>query len=542
MKLLDLEIRNKRKAISKSEQNFEASLESLHHSTSFFDYICLKHRVHNNVSKNIENVKNIHRGKLEKLGLPNKIHTPPTDIITNLSSRNLTDEEKYALSFGLEFCLPVHRPNFYSYFLSFEKLYSYLRNLPVWNPDSDDFNLKSSIQVIANKNYPKRYISGSTYCPLKKKHISLLRDLGKDPSITVSRPDKGRGVVVLDCADYINKVTHILSDHSKFVSINSDPYTLSLKLEDKCNRYFRTLKSKDKINLTTYNNLTISGSSPGIVYGLPKVHKPNTPIRPILSAYSTHCYKLAKYLVPLLSELTTNQYTVKNSFEFLECIKDIPNIHSKFICSFDVESLFTNVPLKETIYICCNQLFNNHELVNGFNRQEFDKLLQLSLFDTYFSFNNQLYKQIDGVAMGSPLGPTLANIFLGFHEQNWISLAPLHMKPTIYKRYVDDTFLVFDNKQQAEQFLQYLNSQHNNIRFTFAPEENSELPFLDVLVNKLHAQTETSVYRKATTTSLGTNFFSLPHLNIKLLQLKHYCTEDFPFALLISYYIMNLNT
>ena len=83
------------------------------------------------------------------------------------------------------------------------------------------------------------------------------------------------------------------------------------------------------------------------------------------------------------------------------------------MCSFDIKSLFTNIPLDETIDICLKELFqNDNSLYLNFNKKQFNSLLQLATKNNIFMFNNVLYEQVDGVAMGSPCGPTLANVFL----------------------------------------------------------------------------------------------------------------------------------
>ena len=136
--------------------------------------------------------------------------------------------------------------------------------------------------------------------------------------------------------------------------------------------------------------------------------------RPILSS----TYKLPKFLVPLLKSLTSNDYTSKDSFAFAEEI--VEQDSEFFMGSLDVDSLFTNIPLEETIDICTNTLFENMEKVEGLSKIEFKELLSLATKESYFIFNGQLYKQVDGVAMGSPLGPTLANAFLVHFEKNWL--------------------------------------------------------------------------------------------------------------------------
>ena len=156
------------------------------------------------------------------------------------------------------------------------------------------------------------------------------------------------------------------------------------------------------------------GSRFGILYGLCKVHKQLVdncpPFRPIMSAIKTPKYKLAKFLLPLLEPITTNMYTIKNSFEFS---KEIADQHpGLFTASLDVESLFTNIPLEETISVCCDSLFSNNDEVNNINRIDFEKLLSAALQNNFFNFEGKIDKQIDGVAMVSPVGPTYASAFL----------------------------------------------------------------------------------------------------------------------------------
>ena len=336
------------------------------------------------------------------------------------------------------------------------------------------------------------------FCPLfTKDDFNVLKNLAEDKSIIISKPDKGRGVVIRKVAEYKQKVENILNDLTKFKPSKEDPFKLIQSLEDKLNRFLRTLISKGCLNPNLYDKLFSSAASPGIMYGLPKIHKKDAPIRPILSACNMHNFNLAKFLVDPLSLLSTNQYTVKNSFEFVKEITSLKNSNKLFMCSFDVENLFTNVPLQETIDICIDTLFyDDTVLIKGFNKQQFSKLMNLALKDTYFVFNGKMYQQIDGCSMGSPTGPVLANAFLCHHEQLWLDNCPSTFKPKYYRRYVDDTFVLFENQEQCNEFLTYLNSKHPNIKFTRELEVNSSISFLDILIKRDNNAFVTSLFRK----------------------------------------------
>ena len=110
--------------------------------------------------------------------------------------------------------------------------------------------------------------------------------------------------------------------------------------------------------------------------------------------------------------------------------------------------------------------------------------------------------------MGSPLGPTLVNVFLCYHEKIWLQNCPSEFKPVIYRRYVDDTFLLFRSKHQIEKFRNYLNRQHKNIKFTSETENENSISFLDIKITRGNNKFMTSVYRKPTFSGVFTNFGS----------------------------------
>ena len=151
---------------------------------------------------------------------------------------------------------------------------------------------------------------------------------------------------------------------------------------------------------SVYKEICPTGSLRSRLYGLPKVHKNEVPLRPILSMFGSSQHALAKYLaaviVPVLQLYSNN--CIKDSITFAKEMQDL-QMHPKetFLCSFDIRSLFTNVPLAETIQICADALYGGELIPPDYPKETFVKLMNTATKSVEFSFNNNMYKQIDGV-------------------------------------------------------------------------------------------------------------------------------------------------
>ena len=170
----------------------------------------------------------------------------------------------------------------------------------------------------------------------------------------------------------------------------------------------------------------------------------------------------------------------------------------------------------ETIEIALNKLYSLRT-PPSLPRQELKKLLLFATKESHFLFDGTYYDQIDGVAMGSPLGPILANIFMGHFEEKWITNKINSIdSPLCWKRYVDDTFCLFKTLDEAHLFLNYLNSKHPNIKFTCETEQNNQLSFLDINIIKKDDLFLTTIYRKKTFTGLYTKWDSFTPRKYKI--------------------------
>ena len=187
---------------------------------------------------------------------------------------------------------------------------------------------------------------------------------------------------------------------------------------------------------------------------------------------NTPSYKLSKYIDVIIKHHIPKQYCVENNKEFLEKLSKHERKDGDYCISFDVVSLFTNVPLNETIQM----------IANGVRDSTIPQLNMLNLLKSVtgglFQYNKKLYTQIDGVSIGNPLAPSKANFLMGTLETNLFNTEEEN-DPVIYLRYVDDIFCIFRKDVQFEIFYKKLNNLQKSFNFSYELGRN-ELEFLDI--------------------------------------------------------------
>ena len=252
------------------------------------------------------------------------------------------------------------------------------------------------------------------------------------------------------------------------------------------------------------------------IYGNPKVHKEGLPLRPIVSSMGSLTYVAARVLADVLTPLMgKTQHHIKNSVEFVKKLKDISITSNSTLVSFDVTALFTSIPTKEATEVIRERLVQDSNLKDRtkMNINQIIELLSFCLDTTYFIFNGVYYKQAHGAAMGSPVSPIVANIYMEAFEQRAITSAP--HPPSVWLRYVDDTFVIIDQNHITE-FHEHVNNIDPYIKFTIEKEENNQLPFLDIKIHRENnGSLSTTIYRKPTHTNQYLNFNSNHHLQHK---------------------------
>ena len=210
---------------------------------------------------------------------------------------------------------------------------------------------------------------------------------------------------------------------------------------------------KDFFNEDVYKSVYLTGSRPARMYGLPILHKTFDFVpafRKTLWSIETFNYQLAKFLGKLL-DVIPNDHSAKDTFSFLEELKT-RLVTNKCIVSYDLTSFFTNITLEEAIHLTIDLPFEAKPNLK-ISRKDLQKLFQFATSQNNSLFNGNMYDQVDGVAMRSPLAPIFANIFMGYQKKEWIR-DNNYEGLLYYKRYFDDIFAVFETNNHAVSFYQ----------------------------------------------------------------------------------------
>ena len=505
--ILKNQIGHLRKELQSCCRKYTSSKSRLKEKLSSVQFTALMNRLEQRCQQENHETQQRHQKKLTNLWRSQRVPAP--DCLINKSSRKLTIEEENSLRLGLKNHILPPKVDEIHVKTQVEKLWNFNKR-----------TISSGIDV-QTESEVKEDIRHSTISFLKSaKNICnsrvnqnfhrTLKTLKSDSSIKVCSFDKGSGIVIVNTEDYYEKLDHIVLDKSKFQEIPVSGKTHPVIRNEKKIADFLKTKVKDKIGVKEFDSICPSGSQPGKLYGLCKVHKLGFPFRPVVSMIGTAEYNLAKYLDRLIKPHIPSKYMLESTGSFLTRLRDFMFKPSDILVSFDVVSLFTNVPLKYTIDIITNKIYESNSRP-AVAKEDFKKMLEFAT-SGMFLYKDKLYKQVDGVTMGSPLGPTLANFCLAHFESQLLSdNSDENSSPALYARYVDDIFCVFRSGSSYQEFLNKLNNMHANLQFT-AEIGPSVLPFLDTCVSLPSTEEDTyttRVFRKSTYTGLMLNFASL---------------------------------
>ena len=391
------------------ENCFQRQKNTIFSKLTFIEKSCLMVLLDKKFKRSATPHIKTHGKKLFNLWKKQSVRCP--EAILNISKKRLTLKERNALRFGLNHPILPRKIEKDKMKTNIERLAFRLTNNT--ETHSVDEETKDEIKFLV-----KQFVdAGNRICSKRtnRSFHNTLNKLSQDPAIKICRYDKGNGLAILDASDYNTKLNSIVSDKTKFLEIEYDSNKMqhpTITKENSITYYIKQYLKK----VQGWEDLIPNGSKPGKLYGMAKVHKPDIPLRPVVSMINTPEYKLAKFLDGLIKPHIPDRFLLHSTEHFIDSLKDVPYSKKDNMVSFDVISLFTNVPLPETIEIIVNYLYEKNKNIMPIERKVFRKLMFIAT-QGIFMFDGKLYKQIDGVTMRNPLGPILANFFLGHLEK-----------------------------------------------------------------------------------------------------------------------------
>lgn len=426
-------------------------------------------------SSTVKKLNILYRGRIF---LPNQ-----SDGFINLSRIILSDKQKEVLNLGLN-C--HYQPKFdkLDKKAELEILYDSLLKLEEKGKLSINPDLQEQLQAESTKC---RSNKGGQL--LSKELREAAKELKNTPGLVIRRADKSSIYVLINEEEYKEKLNNLLNDTTKFKTITRDP---TEKLKTKVNKLISTVNAASgQVHIPPI----VGEYSPGYIYGNVKTHKPNNPLRPIISQVTTPTYKLAKQINQIITPYMPTKFSLKSTDEFIDILRTTKP--EGILASLDVESLFTNVPVEETTRIILENVYNHPSKLPPKIPQELLKgLLKACTTEAPFKCpDGKLYYQIEGVSMGSPLGPTYANFYMCDLENKVIHNAS--EKPKTYCRYVDDIFVVVRNEEQLRKLKQDM-EEASILKFTYELSVENKIAFLDVNIEKSDGKYVTTVHRKPT--------------------------------------------
>ncbi|XP_072030155.1 uncharacterized protein [Amphiura filiformis] len=329
---------------------------------------------------------------------------------------------------------------------------------------------------------------------MTSKEMAALKKLKSNRNVIIKNADKGGAVVVWSKDLYVTEANRQLADETTYTKINEDPTPATQKLVSD------TVKNmiKKKELPPSAKNLIHPCPQAANFYMLPKIHKPNTPGRPIVSSHSCPTVYVATFLDSVLTPIVAGLPTfIQDSPHTLRILQDFKfnDPGPRYLFTMDISSLYTSLP-HDLCMTALNHYFTQRQ-DKSISTDILLRLCELVLTNNEFHFNGDFFRQTKGIAMGSRIGSGVACLTMGYIERTMLSQYD-GPTPVFYKRYIDDVLGIFSGpRHHLDLFINHVSTYHESIKFTHEISDTS-LSFLDL---KLHIQGDsinTTLYYKET--------------------------------------------
>ena len=450
-------------------------------------------------NKPINKGKNARKAAHKQIKKINRSTINKHKYITNLSSKELSPPQLDVLSLGLTFVpsgVPPSIPMSDSLenFVRSNRLKFFFKDHPKvephpfkkkssWNPPRASPDIEKYLQRIRKEVdtlQPLKHIPNLT----PTQNIAL-KELQSDTTLVIKNADKGSGIVIEDTEQYVRDGLDHLSDESIYERVDTDP---TKPLTQAINTYVNSMYQDGIIDPITKEHLTLTTDPPPRtqqLYFLKKIHKNPIAVRPIVSGCGGPTERISQLIdLQLKPHVPKIKSYIKDSGHLISLLESTPIPKDCILVTIDVKSLYLNIPHEDGIKAILNRLYRTKQLADQMTIPQgtMSDLLKIVLQQNYFQFTDQVYHQIQGTAMGTKMAPSYANIFMAELEEMLLANYPI--KPSLWKRYIDDILCFWPNTPlELDKFIEYLNQSHPTIKFTHESSTTS-VDFLDLTIYK----------------------------------------------------------
>lgn len=358
--------------------------------------------------------------------------------------------------------------------------------------------------------------------------VKRLKHKLRHTNTIIQRTDKSKIFHLGRQEDYLKKSDEHMEITGAYKCLDKhDPLP---ELIQRTNSYLLKLRLKHLITQKQYESLVVKTEEVDLahLYYLPKVHKQDTPLRPIVAGMKHPTIKISRMLDKLLRPLFNKMAattTVTSGTEVLDKLEkwSVKNLRqTTTFCTLDVCNLYTMIPQIDGVLSFKKMLDKlNLKHVSGLSTETIIKLSRYVLQNNYFTYNSRYYHQIRGGAMGSPLTLTMANCYMYFYELDIIK--QITNSGGLYMRYIDDIFIVIN--WPTRHLHKQINTWNNfDVNIKLNPHVDQSVNFLDITIENKNGQLFTKVYHKPSHEP-----YFLPYNSIHPLHIK----KNIPFAMLL---------
>lgn len=417
----------------------------------------------------------------------------------NYSATQVPENVAVLLSMGPKFCAPIYYKK-----KDFEKLKSAADFInETFSKVHDKETIRENIRKHIMEYEEDQFV----------KHTSEIRDFfdrtleeakqfcKNHPELIVTQADKAKCSIIMNRETYNNKVENLLRDTSTYAVIETTSTPAYMKMNQ------NILERMEKAEMISKKEADSAKTGEGRIsnmYGLIKTHKEGQPIRPIVNTRGSMGYAAANIVTGILTKAReVGKYNVVNSAQAIEKIRDAKLNPDEHFYSYDVISMFTNIPVSRAID-AVKRRQKQLDVDNQKMKIIIDVILLVCHKSTEITFNGKIYKQIKGMKMGSSLSPILSDFVM---EDMLDHVFATIERPIMVIKYVDD-ILSASNEEDAKKLFERLNEMDEHIKFEMEEEKDNSINYLDIKILNKPFDLTTKWYQKLISSGRFLNYLS----------------------------------